>query len=48
MLAHRAGLSAARATVASFGDRDALVVERYDRRRDVDGVLRRVHREDMW
>lgn len=44
-LARHAGLSAATAAVRGFGDRDALVVTRYDRVRE-NGVLRRVHQED--
>lgn len=44
-LARHAGLPAASAGLRGFGDRDALVVTRYDRVRD-GRVLRRVHQED--
>lgn len=45
-LADRAGLSASNATLATFGDEEVLVVQRYDRVADDDGVLHRVHQED--
>ncbi|WP_456785722.1 type II toxin-antitoxin system HipA family toxin [Cellulomonas sp. P5_C5] len=45
--ARRAGLAAARSTFERFGTESALVVERYDRRRDRDGVLVRLHQEDL-
>lgn len=41
-LADRAGLPAAQATVSSFGAHEVLVVERYDRVRDDNGVVHRV------
>lgn len=44
--ARRAGLIAARTQVARFGDQTAIVVERYDRVREGDRVLR-VHQEDL-
>jgi len=42
----RAGLVAARTSVARFGKESAIVVERYDRRL-VAGTLTRVHQEDV-
>lgn len=45
-LARELGLAAAASTVQRFGDEMAIVVERYDRVR-IDGVLHRVHQEDM-
>ena len=42
-LARAAGLAAARTTIHSFGTRDALVVERYDRTSD----HQRIHQEDF-
>jgi serine/threonine-protein kinase HipA len=45
--ARRAGLSAARSRFERFGLEPALVVERYDRRRGEDGVLQRLHQEDL-
>lgn len=44
--AGRAGLVVARSRVARFGDQTALVVERYDRRRVGDRLVR-VHQEDV-
>jgi serine/threonine-protein kinase HipA len=44
-LARNGGLTAAAAEARTFGHREVLVVERYDRVRE-DGVLRRVHQED--
>ena len=44
--ARRAGLIAVRTHVAKFGDENAIVIERYDRH-EVDGVLIRVHQEDL-
>lgn len=46
-LANRAGLAASNAALAAFDDREVLVVERYDRRRDHAGAVRRLHQEDM-
>ena len=45
--ARRAGLSAASSRFERFGDESALIVERYDRRRDSDGALLRLHQEDL-
>ncbi len=45
-LARELGMSAASSAVQQFGDETAIVVERYDRVR-IDGVVRRVHQEDM-
>ncbi len=45
--ARRAGLVAARTTVARFGDETAVVVERYDRRVGSDGGVGRIHQEDV-
>ena len=39
-------VTAASSAVQQFGDETAIVVERYDRVR-IDGVVRRVHQEDM-
>lgn len=44
--ARRAGLIAARTRVARFGDQTAIVVERYDRLKIHDQVIR-VHQEDL-
>lgn len=44
--ARRAGLTVARTTIARFGEESAIVVERYDRR-TVDGLLKRIHQEDI-
>jgi serine/threonine-protein kinase HipA len=46
-LAREAGLSAATATPIRAGGREALLVERYDRARDEDNVVHRVHQEDF-
>ncbi|HET9733385.1 MAG TPA: type II toxin-antitoxin system HipA family toxin [Acidimicrobiales bacterium] len=40
------GLPAARSRVITFGDEQAIVIERYDRYRTGSGALRRVHQED--
>ncbi len=45
--AGRLGLSSARTQFVMFGSQPAIVVERYDRRRDADGTLQRIHQEDM-
>ncbi|MEP6779928.1 MAG: type II toxin-antitoxin system HipA family toxin [Gemmatimonadaceae bacterium] len=45
-LARELGLTAANTSVQRFGNEIAIVVERYDRVR-IDGVLMRVHQEDM-
>jgi serine/threonine-protein kinase HipA len=44
-LAARSGLKAARTTILSFAGTEVLVSERYDRRRELDGI-RRMHQED--
>lgn len=44
--ARRAGLVAARTTIARFADESAVVVARYDRR-EVKGEIVRVHQEDL-
>jgi serine/threonine-protein kinase HipA len=44
--AGRAGLVVARTRVARFGDESAIVVDRYDRRRVQDRLVR-IHQEDM-
>jgi serine/threonine-protein kinase HipA len=41
------GLRTVRTEVASFGDERAVVVERYDRLKQPDGSLLRVHQEDI-
>lgn len=46
-LANKAGLAAARANVMRFGEEIAIVVERYDRFRNREGEVRRIHQEDM-
>jgi serine/threonine-protein kinase HipA len=46
-LAEAAGLSAARSRVMRFGTQQAIVVERYDRRRESGARLGRIHQEDM-
>ena len=45
--ARRAGLPAAATRVATFDGERAIVIERYDRRREADGRLVRVHQEDL-
>lgn len=45
--ARRAGLSAARSSFERFGTEPALVIERYDRRRNRNGALVRLHQEDL-
>tara|TARA_R110000868_G_scaffold269911_1_gene529359 strand:+ start:141 stop:1418 length:1278 start_codon:yes stop_codon:yes gene_type:complete len=45
-LARRLGLPTASSRVMKFGDEVAIVIERYDRRRQDGGILR-VHQEDM-
>lgn len=45
--AQRAGLSAAHSRFEQFGSESALVVERYDRRRDEERGLVRLHQEDL-
>jgi serine/threonine-protein kinase HipA len=46
-LAEAAGLSAARSRVVRYGAEMAIAVERYDREREADGRLSRLHQEDM-
>lgn len=46
-LSRRAGIPAARSGVERIGTHEVLVVERYDRERTTDGVLRRLHQEDV-
>ncbi len=46
-LARAAGLRAAESRVGRFGDQGAIVVTRYDRESGLDGVVRRLHQEDM-
>lgn len=43
----RAGIPAANTQIVSVGDERAVAVERFDRRRDGDGTLQRIHQEDM-
>jgi serine/threonine-protein kinase HipA len=45
--ARRAGLIAARSSIAQFADETAVVVTRYDRIEGVDGTVVRVHQEDL-
>jgi len=45
--ARRLGLDAVRTRFMRFGDEGAIVVARYDRRRDSQGQVTRVHQEDM-
>jgi serine/threonine-protein kinase HipA len=45
--ARRAGLIAARSTIAQFADETAVVVARYDRRPGADEAIARVHQEDL-
>ena len=45
--ARRAGLVAARTSIARFGDETAVVVMRYDRRARDDGAIARIHQEDL-
>lgn len=46
-LAREVGLSAAESRVARFGAQSAIVVTRYDRRKDSRGEVRRLHQEDL-
>ena len=43
----RADIPVANTKIVHFGDERAIAVERFDRRRDPDGTLRRIHQEDM-
>jgi serine/threonine-protein kinase HipA len=45
--ARRSGVPAADSSFEYFGDEPALVVERYDRRRNSQGTLVRLHQEDL-
>ncbi len=45
--ARRAGLIAARSSIAQFGDETAVVVTRYDRRTAPGGEILRIHQEDL-
>jgi len=45
-LARRCGLTSVDAWITRFGDKRTIVVERYDRVHDADGVLTRIHQED--
>ena len=45
--ARRAGLTAVRTSIAQFEDQTAIVVQRYDRRREPNGGLTRIHQEDL-
>ncbi len=47
LLASTLGVSAVNSQVITFGSEHAIVVERYDRMRQQDGSVRRVHQEDM-
>lgn len=47
MLARRCGLSAADVTTGRAGKRSYLLVTRYDRVPDRDGIVRRIHQEDF-
>ncbi|WP_420129021.1 HipA domain-containing protein [Longimicrobium sp.] len=46
-LARAAGLAAATSRVVRVGEQGAIAVERYDRRPDARGEVRRLHQEDM-
>jgi serine/threonine-protein kinase HipA len=46
-LASAAGLSAAASRLVRFGEQGAIAVERYDRRTEAGGEVRRLHQEDM-
>ncbi len=46
-VARRLGVAAAQASVAEFGERRVLVVERFDREWGEDGQVERVHQEDF-
>jgi serine/threonine-protein kinase HipA len=46
-LARAAGLPAATSKVVRFGEQRAISVERFDRRIDSEGEVRRVHQEDL-
>ncbi|HEX6370928.1 MAG TPA: HipA domain-containing protein [Longimicrobium sp.] len=46
-LARAAGLAAASSRVVRFGEQNAIAVERYDRRTEARGEVRRLHQEDM-
>jgi serine/threonine-protein kinase HipA len=46
-LANRLGLATAESRIESWAGRTAIVVKRYDRYRDAEGMVRRMHQEDM-
>ncbi|NNH27981.1 type II toxin-antitoxin system HipA family toxin [Rhizobium sp. SEMIA 4085] len=46
-LARLCGLEAAEVTTGRAGERDYLLVRRYDRIADVQGIVRRIHQEDF-
>lgn len=45
--ARRLALPAARTSIEVFEDQSAVVVQRYDRRANADGSIRRMHQEDL-
>lgn len=45
--AEKCGISVAHVDYALFGDEPAIIVERYDRLIDANGVVRRIHQEDL-
>jgi len=47
LLAQAVGLPAARVSIRQIGENNVLVVERYDRELDEQGVAHRVHQEDL-
>ena len=42
-----AGIETARTTIEHIANQDVLVISRYDRRRDANGNLERIHQEDL-
>ena len=46
-VARRAGLDAALTTIERIGDKEILIIERYDRIRHADGTVERIHQEDL-
>ena len=47
LLAQAVGLAAAEVSIRHIGDNNVLVVERYDRELDEQGIAHRVHQEDL-
>jgi serine/threonine-protein kinase HipA len=46
-LANKIGIIAAHAKVTKIGNIDCLIIERYDRTKNSDGIIERIHQEDF-